>query len=80
MPEPSVPLTDQQIRTLFESQIQQTIRIALDLGVYEKALLNKGLLTEADIAQAKSEVTKESKDLVVNLESAIRRGPLGGIQ
>jgi hypothetical protein len=74
------PLTDEQIRTAFLNQIERMMHLRMDLLVLRRALVNKGLLTEADIAEAHLQLEAESKETTARVENASRQEPSGGVQ
>ncbi len=73
-------LTDQQIQEALEKQIERTMLLHLDLLVLQRALTNKNLLTDDDIAEATQQVHLESKEMIAKIGDATRKGPAGGIQ
>ncbi len=80
MADHSHTLTDAQIKQALEKQIERTVHLGLDLFVLRQLLLDKGLVTEADIAQAHLAVDQQQKEAVAKLYDAMRKDPSGGIQ
>lgn len=80
MPDHSHPLTDDQIQQSIKLQIQDLLNLGLDFVSLERALLNKGILTQDDIELAKNQIKQESGEYVVKIADAIRKGPDGGVQ
>jgi len=74
------PLTDEQVRTLFNEINKQLFTYTAELGTLQKALLNKGLLSETDIAEAKKQLSAEMKEQIGRISAATRQKPPGRIQ
>jgi cob(I)alamin adenosyltransferase len=73
-------LTDDQIRAFVTEVQKQLFNYAAELGTLQKALLNKGVLSEADLAKAKKQLSAEMKEQIQRISSATRQKPPGGIQ
>jgi hypothetical protein len=74
------PLTDTQIRGFLSEFNSRVTKAELRVYVLQALLIEKGHLSEAEIAIAIDKADREAKQILEEIHDATRRGPSGGVQ
>ena len=74
------PLTPEQFTQIAQELHSQLFNYGADLASLTKALVQKGLVTEAELIEAKNQVSAEMRAQIEKIAAATRRGPAGGVQ
>jgi len=74
------PLSNDEIRATLLELSTITAELGLTIKAFETLLLQKELVTKAEIDGATAEATAQGKEMAVKIRDATRRGPGTGIQ
>jgi hypothetical protein len=70
----------EKLRQTIMHHTQQLLNLSLESQIIQKILLQKGITTEAELAQAVLEVHAEAKEAMQKVANAMRQDPPEGIQ
>lgn len=71
------PLTNVQIRSMFEDLNGTVTNLVLSMAVVHDLLLSKKYVTKSEISAASEKIRAEAKDALAKMHKAHRRGPNG---
>lgn len=74
------PLTNAQIRSMFEDLNGTVTNLVLSMAVVHDLLLSKKYVTQSEISIASEKVRAEAKDALAKIHEARRDDPNGGDQ
>lgn len=77
---PPDPLTPEQTREALKHLTKQVLAYGAELTVLRRILLEKGLVTEAEIARTADQVHEEGREQIRNILASRRQKRSGDVQ